>query len=753
MDKKTVSRMMRFPALLLAFVLVGRAMLPADGFIIVPRPVRPGPGSHFPLEVVRHDVRVEVEGEVATTAVDQEFYNPNSSRLEGYYLFPLPAGAVINRFSMWIDGRETQAELLDAIRARSIYEDIVRRMRDPALLEYDGRGVFRMRVFPIEPRSRKRIRISYHQILEKNNGAIAYAYPLGTEKFSARAIPEVNIVVNIHAAQPLAAIHCPTHPVRIARPAPGRATVSFSAHDILPSSDFRLFFTPAADRFGFSLLTFRPAGQEGTFFLSVAPTFSGGRNEISAKDIVFVVDTSGSMAGSAMEQARQAILYCVGKLNRHDRFNVIRFSTEAEPLFARLLPAAEVNLRRAREFVAGWQAAGGTNCEEALKTALNGGAQGGRPLHVVLVTDGKPTIGETGEEALLRLVTRASNGSGGTSSPHRDGVRLFPVAIGSEINIHLLDKLAAATRAFRTYIAGGEEIESGIAQFYDRIGSPVLSGIRLQISGNVRAAQMHPREMPDLYKGSTLTVAGRYRGSGPATITLSGLVHDRTEEFVFKADFPAANPDFDFLPPLWAARRVGFLLDQVRLHGENRELVDEVTRLAREYGIVTPYTSYLIVEDEKGRRDRGDLAESEMTLGGGIAAAPAVARMHREEFKAMSQKSGNDSVRASRELQKLNQAEAIADTQSSGGAQRQQIQQTRVIQGQAFYLSNGTWVDARVQGKKRQQALRIAFASDAYFSLLKKQPELAPVLAQGRNVRFVSKGQVIEVYDPEAAKG
>ena len=206
------------------------------------------------------------------------------------------------------------------------------------------------------------------------------------------------------------------------------------------------------------------------------------------------------------------------------------------------------------------------------------------------------------------------------------------MAIGSEINTHLLDRMAEQTRTFRTYIAAGEEIESGISRFYDKIGSPVLSDVRLDISGSVRAAQVYPREMPDLYRGSTLTVVGRYQGSGAATITLSGRVNGRTEEFTFQADFPAESLDHDFLPPLWAARRVGFLLDQIRLHGEDRELVDEVTRLARQYGIVTPYTSYLIVEDEKVRRDRGDLAESDMTLGGGVAAAPALARQHREEF-------------------------------------------------------------------------------------------------------------------------
>jgi Ca-activated chloride channel family protein len=743
MENNMRNRNARLPVLLIAALAWTAAALLADGFIVVPRPPRPGPAAHFPLEVARHDVRVTIDEQLATTTVDQEFYNPNDSRLEGYYLFPLPSGATIKNFSMWIDGHETRAELLDAARARGIYEDIVRRLRDPALLEYDGRGVFKMRVFPIEPRSRKRIKISYHEVLEKSNGVVSYLYPLGTEKFSAKAIPEVSIVVDIHSAAPLAGIHCPTHPVTIERPASGRVEVSYSARDTLPDSDFRLFFTPARDRLGFSLLTFRPRGQEGTFFLSAAPSFGAGRDEIAAKDITFVVDTSGSMAGSPMEQARSAMAYCLGRLNRGDRFNVVRFATEADSLFQRLAPASAANLARAGEFVAGWQAAGGTNFEEALKLALNVPAEGtgdkagssDRMRLVVLVTDGKPTIGETGEEALLRLVSRA-----------RQGLRLFPVAIGSDIDTHLLDRMAEETRTFRTYIAASEKIESGIARFYDKIHSPVLSDIRLDIAGSARAMQVYPRALPDLYRGSTLTAVGRYQGIGPATIRLSGRVNGRSETFTFRADLPAENLDHDFLPPLWAARRVGFLLDQIRLHGENRELIDEVTRLARQYGIVTPYTSYLIVEDEKVRRDRGDLAARDMTVGG-VAAPPGVEREHREEFAAMKDKSGLGSVRASSELQKLNQAQAVAETRSSGESMREMGRQVRAVQGHAYYLNRGTWIDARIQGAANLPAVRIAFASAKYFALLKRQPGLAAVLALGRSVRFVSADRVIEIYD------
>ncbi len=441
------------------------------------------------------------------------------------------------------------------------------------------------------------------------------------------------------------------------------------------------------------------------------------------------------MAGKAIEQARKAMRYCLGRLGPGDRFNIVRFSTEAEAFFHGLAAATPGNLARAKEFVAGWQAAGGTNFEEALKVALDTPETSGRPRLVILVTDGKPTIGETGEEPLLGLVGRA----GGRN------LRLFPVAIGNEINTHLLDRLAEQTRTFRTYIALGEEIESGISRFYDKIGSPVLADVRLDISGSVRTSQVYPRDMPDLYRGSTLTIVGRYQGSGAAVITLSGQVNGRAETFTFHADFPAESLDHDFLPPLWAARRVGFLLDQIRLHGEEKELVEEVARLARQYGIVTPYTSYLIVEDEKGRVRRGDLAESDMTLGGGAAAAPAAAKKQREQFAAMKDKSGAGSVRASSELQKLNQAQAVAETHS--GTEAAPGDRVKIIGGRAFYASGDAWLDARVQEAAGLPLTRIAFASSDYFALLKNRPELAAVLALGRNIRFVSAGRVIEVFD------
>ncbi len=740
---RLIKNPLMFLLVLLAFVCT---TLPADGFIVIPRPPRPGPASPFPLEVISHKVDVAISDLLATTTVDQEFYNPNNSRLEGYYLFPLPAGAAIKNFSMWIDGRETRAELLDAAKARNIYEDIVRRLRDPALLEYDGRGVFKVRIFPIEARSKKRIKISYHELLEKDNGAIAYQYPLNTEKFSAKAIESVVITLNIESIVPLAAIHCPTHPVSITRRGASRAMVVYESSHSLPDTDFKIFITPQTGRLGFSLLTYREPGLDGVFFLSASPGLSAAADEVSAKDITFVLDTSGSMAGRSLEQAKGALRYCLDRLNRGDRFNIIRFATEAESLFQEMRPAAAGNLHQARDFIDHWRAAGGTNCEEALQLALAASPAANRPSLIVWITDGKPTIGETGEEALLGKIEQANRGRS----------RIFPVAIGSDINTHLLDKIAEQTRTFRTYIAASENIENGIARFYDKIQSPVLSAVRMTVSGKVRVNQLYPREMPDLYRGSALTVCGRYQGSGPAVIEITGQVNGRSQRFVFHADFPTRRWQHDFLPRLWAARRVGFLLDQIRLHGENRELVDEVTRLARLHGIITPYTSYLIVEDEKIRRERGDLADSDMTLGRVAAASPGFAKKQAEEFSKLKEdKEGGSGVRISDELQKLNQAQAVTETMSgahrlsyrdSNDQERNLGRQVKTVAGRTFYFSGAMWVDSVVQSMGSLPLKRIAFASDAYFDWLEKEPACKPFLALGRSLKFVWKKQIVEIY-------
>ena len=320
------------------FLLAGISQSRGDGFIVVERPIYVPP-SHFPfapLEVTSHQVNVKIDGQVAITSIDQEFYNPNDQRLEGFYMFPVPKGAHIDKFSMEIGGKSVDAELLPADKARGIYEDIVRKMRDPALLEYAGRDLFKVRIFPIEPRSRKPIKISYTELLRSDAGTVTYLYPLSTEKFSARPIKNLSVKIELKSAEPLASIYSPSHKVEIKRDGPNRAVIGYESKDEKPDTDFQLVYSSDTRDVGLRLITYKPDGDDGYFLLLAAPTVSN-ETKPAAKDVVFVVDTSGSMAGAKLQQAQKAMRFCVENLNADDRFEIVRFSTEAEPLFHELV--------------------------------------------------------------------------------------------------------------------------------------------------------------------------------------------------------------------------------------------------------------------------------------------------------------------------------------------------------------------------------------------------------------------------------
>ncbi|MGA1796746.1 MAG: VIT domain-containing protein [bacterium] len=718
----------------------------ADGLIVVTPPHTQVLTSPFPLEVTYHRVDAEIDEQAATTHIDQEFFNPSERRLEGHYLFPVPQGAVIERFSMYIDGKEVEAELLDADKARRIYEDIVRRQRDPALLEYDGLALFKVRIFPIEPRSTKRVSITYHEVLGRDDGTIAYRYPLNTEKFSSAPLKEVRLKVSIDTKDTIRNVYCTSHDAEIIRKNDHHVTVAYEAEQVKPDRDFLLYYSTDRSKIGISLLTYREEGKEGYFLLNASPGFTEDE-EISDKDITFVLDVSGSMAGEKLAQAKKALLFCIENLNKGDRFEVIRFATEAQTLFGDLSRTDEENRAKARRFIGDLKAIGGTNIQDALTLALAHKTEEGRPRIIVFITDGKPTINETNEERLLDIIKKAN--------PSR--TRIFTFGIGYDLNIHLLDTITEMTKAYRTYISPEEDIEVKVSGFYQKVQSPVLTDIDVSTGKDIALFTTYPTELPDLFRGSSLTLVGRYKGEGGNTrLTIAGKVKNREKRFEFDVDFPGKDLRYAYIPALWAARRIGFLLDQIRLHGEDKELVEEITQLARHYGIVTPYTSYLIIEDELDRAARNELDRAYQTLGGIASGDKELAERSREGFLDMKAKSGYKGVRASEEVQVLNDAWNLAQTRQgesrlsfkdSMGNTQQLTRQVRNIQGRAFYNTGNVWVDALLQAQKKKKQVRIQFASEQYFDLLTKEPQAAQFLSLGRNVRFTMNNQVYEIYD------
>ena len=739
-----IFRYRQITVLIFLGIFININTLTADGLIVIPHPV---PSTNpFPLEVVYHNVNVEIDGQFALTSVDQSFYNPTSQRLEGYYIFPIPKGAVLKDFKMYIDGKLTSAELLDADKARKIYEDIVRQMRDPALLEYSDQGLFKVRIFPIEPRSEKKISLSYREIIKKEFGMYEYIYPLNTEKFSAKPLKNVSIKVNLKTDDEIKTTYSPTHEVEIIRKDKYGALITYEEENVKPEIDFKLYFDTDNSKFGLSLLSYREPGEDGYFFFSAAPAFEFDNSEIIEKDITFILDVSGSMAGTKLKQAKKALTYCVENLNDGDRFQIIRFSTEAYALFSKHVEADKTNREKAEKFITELKPVGGTNIEEALQLALTKENDFGRPHMIIFITDGKPTIGETNEDDLVKNVVKLND----------EKTRIFTFGIGNEINTHLLDKIADLTKAARSYISPTEDIEIKISHFYDKVHSPVLTDLSLSFSDNIKVYQTSPKELPDLFMGSNMIIFGRYKGNGEAEIKLTGMLNGERQRYVLDAQFVNRNTSNDFIPSLWASRRIGYLLDLVRLYGESKEVKDEITDLARRFGIVTPYTSYLIMEDERIRLHRNEIAQEFQTLSGAGVPQDEMIKKYKVEEDALEDKEGEASVRASEEFRDLNLASNIAQTKQGGnrldysdgtGNIRNLSQQVKTVQGRAVYQSDEFWVDSELQKHKSAKIHRIKFASDEYFNLLSENKEAAQFLALGQNVRFYYDNKFYEIFN------
>ena len=724
-------------------------------------------------------VEARIKDQIAVTAVDQEFYNPNARQLEGTFLFPVPKGAQINKFTLEINGKQVQAELLAADKARGIYEDIVRKLKDPALLEYAGRDLFKVRIFPIEANSKKRISLSYSQVLRSDGGLISYTLPLNTEKFSAKPLKNLSVKVELESKHPLKSIYSPSHKVEVKRHEANKATVGFEGSDVKPDTDFQLFYTVAESDIGIHLLTHKAASEEGYFVLLASPGSELKNTKVIPKDVAFVLDTSGSMAGAKLEQAKKSLLFCVENLNEGDRFEIMRFATEVEPLFAKLTEASKENRSRARAFIEKLQPIGGTAIDDALRKAVDLRPTGGdRPFVVIFLTDGRPTVGTTDENQIVDHVTRSNQAN----------TRIFCFGIGTDVNTHLLDKITEETKAFSQYVLPDEDLEIKVSSFFTKIKEPVLANPKITFPDSVRVTKMYPSPLPDLFKGEQLVLVGRYAGHGEGAVRIEGAVNGEKKEFAYDIKFPDEATDHEFIPRLWATRRVGYLLDEIRLRGESKELKDEVTELARKYGIVTPYTAYLILEDEQQR----GVAQNLQTLQ--FENRVEARRELLANYDGVTrQKAGDQAVGGARSLFRLKSAEAPMDaiakgneeiarsyafnapaapspaggrgagiapaqtagapvsvltlTESARSRSGEHGQQSRFVGGRTFFQNNGQWIDAEVQTAPKARKIRLPFNSVEYFELLQKHPKAVAWLSLGRNVQFLLGDTIYEIYE------
>jgi Ca-activated chloride channel homolog len=697
--------MLSSPRLLGLVCLLTAPLAPAvaQGWI---EPIRPLP--MFPrgaIVKVRSAVQVTLTGRVARVMVEEWFRNAGPVLDEANYLYPLAGEAVFSDFSLWQGDRELKGEPMDASQARAIYEDIVRRKRDPALIELAGHGLLRARVFPIAPGETRKITLRYTQLLDRVGDAWRFRYGAGSGPGIA---PSRSLRVQVDSARRFGEPYSPTHRVNVTRDA-DRLEITLA--DTSAGGDLELFL-PLARGVGMSLVASQPAGEDGYFMLLLAP----GRPreaETVRRDLVAVLDVSGSMSGDKLDQAKAALAQLLGTLRAGDRFRVIAFSSGVERYATGWTAVSGETVQGAQAWVRRLEAGGGTNVAGALAEAVAAPPAEGALGVVVFLTDGVPTVAETDPE---HLADQAERGRG--------PFRVFAFGIGYDVNTYLLDRLTERARGVTTYIQPGGDIEQAVGSLAAKVSSPVLTDLALAADG-VDLYDLQPQRLPDLFAGDELVVFGRYRGAGNGerSLTVTGRRNSREERFTTAARFDGEPSGVGYLQQLWAARKAGALSREIRLHGPNPEIVDELKRLALCYGILTEYTSYLVQEPS--------LAARPIPL---MAPAP-------------QDQAGVDAVRRSEAARKMASAvhlDAVVVTGSAAAdsvvvQERGKMSRTQRVGGRVFTWRDGVWTDIAHGDSVR--VVSVAAFSDAYFALLRALPELGQpatlepaVLVAGRRV-------------------
>jgi Ca-activated chloride channel family protein len=543
-----------------------------------------------PLAMLNHRVNVTIEDQVATTKVEQTFRNHTSRELEATYVFPVPRGANVKEFAMWVGGKRVKGELLQADKAREIYTSIVRQTQDPGLLEYMGTDLLRLRVFPVPARGDQKVEVSYTSIARRDHEIVEYNYPLKTDGKAASTLEDFSMKLSLKSQHPIINIFSPTHAVSIKRTNDREAAIEFEKNQALLDKDFQFFYTTGGKDVGLTALMHRPISTEdGYFMLLISPRPELASSQQAPRDLVFVLDTSGSMLQeNKLVQAKKALKHCLDGLSEKDRFALINFSTAVNRYREGLIAVDKEQIDAAKKWVDRLEATGGTAINDALLNALELQSKDeGRTFTVVFFTDGKPTIGETNPDKILANVGKKNTAN----------TRIFTFGVGHDMNATLIDQLAEQTRAVSTFVRPEEDMEAKVSSFFGKISHPVLTNLKVTAGQGISLAEIYPPQLPDLFHGGQVIVLGRYHGTGHTALRLTGVIGKEPREYVHELDFAVKAEDKGFVEELWARRKVGYLLEQIRLNGEKKELMDEVTALAKKYGIATPYTSYLIVPD------------------------------------------------------------------------------------------------------------------------------------------------------------
>jgi Ca-activated chloride channel family protein len=729
-----------------------------------------------PLRVTDHLVDVEIHDQVALTSITQTFHNDTNRRLEATYIFPLPENADLTNFQMTFNGKMVEGEVLPADKARQIYESIVRRTKDPGLIEFIGRRLLQMRVFPIEPGSDTTIKLRYQQINRPISGMSGYHYPLRTRKTAGQAYGLVRFAVKLRTTAPLKNIWSPSHAVEIVRDGEYAATIAYEASGGSLEDDFLLLYDTDASDLGLSLVAHKPEKEKpGHFVLMLTPKQLWPKQSYQPQDVVFVIDTSGSMAGEKIEQARRSLQFCIEKLDDRDRFSVVRFSTGFDVLFDQLQAATKDNLAKAHAFIEAFEARGGTNIADTLGHVMTMRPRGdeadqARPFVVVFLTDGK---GNRGPDEILAMLKNADS----------QGMRIFPFGVGHDVNTILLDRLANEHTGRTTYVQPGENLELVLGDFFAVISQPVLTNLRLTLPG-VGVTEQFPATLGDLYHGQQLIIAGKFSSAATGPVKLTAMRESKQVEYSWPKAAFTNTAEAEYVPAVWAGRKIAYLIDQIRAHGESQEMIGEILELSQKYGIQTPYSSWLIVPEQQQvvirHRLRAERRAPGFGMGGGGGGMPG--RRSRPAAQAALERLVSPDTIAGwttdpdalglfgDEFGQVSLTEAeLAVAQESGEVANLIARKNAALK--QMLSKDADRLDARLLAVRRinqrwyhrmgaflvdeeftedTQVITVKFGSDAYFELARGRSDLREVLAASRLVVvLVAQKKAVLVSDTQ----
>jgi Ca-activated chloride channel family protein len=700
--------MTRTSALLAAGILLLTAPLQA-GPIFVPGQLEgdkftPAPGVPCHCYTIRFSTsNVTVDKDTATVEIEEVIDGPDKNVIPAICVIPLPDG--VNGASIRVTWGKTGSEprilrdatYLDSAKAQATFEAIARGGLTK-ILAYTGRPA--ILVPTVDLGGKGTISIAFSMQVKSTQGVHMLTCPMPAAGYAAGPVERAQINVHLTDKHPLRSIFSPTHTTTITRKTPTEATATVKADRWTGMDDFRLFWAADADALGLRVLAYRATDKEDGYFMLLGNPAGASPSAERAvlKDVIFVMDTSGSMRGEKIEQARAALDYCIQHLDKTDRFNIVTFGTDVKTFENDLVGATPENLKAARVFIEDVIAHGQTNISGALQKALAGKVAPGRERIMIFVTDGAPTVGERSPEKILEQVKKLNAGT-----------RIFVMGVGNDVNAHLLDQLAELTDGSSEYFAPKEELDAKVAVLFDRLSHPMLSGVKVSF-GESGARQVLPSKVPVLFKGSEIMMVGRYKNGGKHTFEIAGTLAGKAVKYTCAADLPPARGEVsaEFLAPLWAARQIGYLLQEIRLRGPNKELIEEVVRLSKQYGIVTEYTEFIA------------------SAGPGAKAGEIVAEAGKRIAMARAEQSGQWAVNQAqndRQLQNRAVAGGAANVYRDRRGKESVSNNINLIGQRVFYLQEGQWVDAEEAGTRKTRVVKLL--SPEYFDLLKKDPMFA----------------------------